>query len=318
MQTQTLRANEDGFTVAVDILRGGGLVALPTETVYGLGGDARDGTTVAKIFEAKGRPSFNPLIVHVANLDMAKRYAIFNETALTLANTFWPGPLTIVLPLREDADLSNLVTAGLKTVAIRVPAHPIAQQLLHAFDGPIAAPSANPSGSISPTSAAHVRAGLGGRIDAVLNGGKCDVGLESTIVMPTVNGVYILRSGGIPTEDIAQSFIILESEPSRENAPTSPGQLLSHYAPNAQLRMNATAPRDDEYMIGFGDVTGQINLSSDGDLVTAAANLFAYLHMADEDAQTLGATKIAVAPIPMHGLGVAINDRLQRASADRD
>lgn len=318
MQTQTLHANDDGFATAAEILRAGGLVALPTETVYGLGGDARDGTAVAKIYQAKGRPSFNPLIVHVADLKTATKFAYFDELALNLANAFWPGPLTIVVPLRTDAGLSELVTAGLKTIAIRVPAHPVAQQLLSTFNGPIAAPSANPSGSISPTSAAHVRAGLGGRIEAVLKGGKCNVGLESTIVMPTDDGVYLLRAGGIASEDIAKSFKILTPNASNQNAPTSPGQLLSHYAPNAQLRMNANQPNDDEYMIGFGDITGQINLSSDGDLVEAAANLFAYLHMADEDAKTLGATKIAVAPIPMLGLGVAINDRLKRASADRD
>ena len=315
MQTQTLRPTNDGFTAAADILAAGGLVAFPTETVYGLGGDARNGTTVAGIYAAKGRPSFNPLIVHVADLKMAQRFAVFDELALKLVDRFWPGPMTLVLPLRDDAGLSELVTAGLDTVAIRIPAHPVARELLTAFDGPIAAPSANPSGGISPTRAAHVRDGLGGRIDAILNGGKCAVGLESTIVMPKDGTVHLLRSGGIPAEDIAD---LHTPEQTNETAPTSPGQLASHYAPNARLRMNVTSANDDEHMIGFGDVKGQINLSKDGDLIEAAANLFAYLHISDEDAQTLGKSKIAVAPIPMIGLGVAINDRLKRASAPRD
>ena len=314
MQTQTLRPTVDGFITAADILTAGGLVAFPTETVYGLGGDARNGSSVAGIYAAKGRPSFNPLIVHVADLNMAQRYAKFDDLALKLADTFWPGPMTLVLPLRADAGLSELVTAGLNSVAIRVPAHPVAQELLAAFGGPIAAPSANPSGGISPTRAAHVRDGLSGRIDAVINGGKCAVGLESTIVMPKDGKVHLLRSGGIPLEDIDN---IHHPDPINQSAPTSPGQLASHYAPNARLRMDATSAEDDEHMVGFGDIAGQINLSSSGDLIEAAANLFAYLHMADEDAQTLGKTKIAVAPIPMVGLGVAINDRLQRASAPR-
>jgi L-threonylcarbamoyladenylate synthase len=315
MQTQTLRPTNDGFTTAADVLASGGLVAFPTETVYGLGGDAQNGTAVAGIYAAKGRPSFNPLIVHVADLDMAQRFAVFDELALELAAQFWPGPMTLVLPLRSDAGLSELVTAGLNTVAIRVPAHPVAQELLAAFDGPIAAPSANPSGGISPTRAAHVRDGLGGRIDAIMNGGKCAVGLESTIVMPKDGLVHLLRSGGVAAEDIANLYV---PDQNNESVPTSPGQLASHYAPNARLRMNATSAKDDEHMIGFGDFAGQINLSSSGDLIEAAANLFAYLHMADEDAHTLGKTKLAVAPVPMTGLGVAINDRLKRASADRD
>ncbi len=318
MQTQTLRPTEDGFATAADILTHGGLVAFPTETVYGLGGDARNGAAVAGIYAAKGRPSFNPLIVHVADLNMAQEFAQFDTTALALAAEFWPGPLTIVLPVRPDTSLSKLVTAGLTTVAIRVPAHPVARALLSKFGGPIAAPSANPSGGISPTRAAHVRDGLSDRIDAIINGGKCAVGLESTIVMPDDDGVHILRDGGITTEQIAAIVNVHDTIETSHDAPTSPGQLASHYAPNARLRMNALIAGDDEHMIGFGEISGQINLSSSGDLTQAAANLFAYLHMADEDAQTLGKTKIAVAPIPMHGLGIAINDRLKRASAARD
>ena len=317
MQTQTLRPDNDGFATAADILAKGGLVAFPTETVYGLGGDARNGAAVAGIYAAKGRPSFNPLIIHVTDLDMAKQYAEFDDLALKLVDAFWPGPMTLVLPLRDDAGLSELVTAGLNTVANRVPAHPIAQNLLSTFNSPIAAPSANPSGGISPTRAAHVRDGLGGRIDAVINGGKCAVGLESTILMPIDNTLHLLRAGGIAAEDISNIAPIQMANETSETTPTSPGQLASHYAPNARLRMNVTAANDDEHMIGFGDISGQINLSNTGDLIEAAANLFAYLHMADEDAQTLGKTKLAIAPIPMTGLGVAINDRLKRASAPR-
>jgi len=204
METQKLRPTDDGFAIASDLLHAGGLVAFPTETVYGLGADACNSTAVAKVYEAKGRPSFNPLIVHVADLETAKRFATFDELALSIADAFWPGPLTIVLPVRNDAGLSKLVTAGLNTVAIRIPAHPVAQDLLAAFGGPIAAPSANPSGGISPTSAAHVRAGLDGRIDAVINGGKCNVGLESTIVHPINDACHILRAGGVAAEDIAK------------------------------------------------------------------------------------------------------------------
>lgn len=316
MKTQTLRPTSDGFATARDILRDGGLVAFPTETVYGLGADACNDTAVASIYNAKGRPSFNPLIVHVADLDMAQRFAVFDQTAHALVDAFWPGPLTLVLPVKPAAGLSKLVTAGLDTVAIRMPADDVARDLLSAFNGPIAAPSANPSGSISPTKAAHVRAGLDGKIDAIINGGKCDVGLESTIVLPMDDSCHILRAGGIPNEEIAKVVKVTETSPQNTTAPQSPGQLASHYAPNAKLRINADQPTDAEYMIGFGDVAGQINLSSSGDLVQAAANLFAYLHMADEDAQTLGKSKIAVAPIPMRGLGIAINDRLKRASAD--
>jgi L-threonylcarbamoyladenylate synthase len=317
METQTLRPTEEGYDLAASLLQGGGLVAFPTETVYGLGADACNGTAVARIYAAKGRPSFNPLIIHVADLKTAQKFATFDDLALSLADKFWPGPLTLVVPVKSGSGLSELVTAGLETVAIRVPAHPVARALLSAFGGAIAAPSANPSGSISPTRATHVREGLNGRIDAILNGGKCDVGVESTIVMPKDGTCYLLRSGGVPEEDISEFIGKPLPSQSDQNSPKSPGQLESHYAPTARLRMNAQTAGDDEHMIGFGAVEGQLNLSPSGDLVEAAANLFAYLHMADEDAGTLGKSKIAVAPIPMQGLGVAINDRLQRASAPR-
>jgi len=314
METKTLSPNANGFFQAAKLLQAGSLVAFPTETVYGLGADAYNSIAVAKVYAAKGRPNFNPLIVHVIDLETAQKFAEFNAQALYLAKEFWPGPLTIIVPLKPKSGLSKLVTAGLNTVAIRIPSHPVARELLTAFGGPVAAPSANPSGYISATTASHVRNGLNGRINAVLNGGKCNIGLESTIIMPKDGKCYILRSGGIPVNDI--EVLIGSKALSQQDplSPKSPGQLTSHYAPKAQLRINVNTALEDEYMIGFGDITGQINLSSCADLVEAASNLFAYLHMADEDAATLRKTKIAVAPIPMNGLGAAINDRLQRAS----
>ena len=317
METKTLSPNANGFFQAAKLLQAGSLVAFPTETVYGLGADAYNSIAVAKVYAAKGRPNFNPLIVHVIDLETAQKFAEFNAQALYLAKEFWPGPLTIIVPLKPKSGLSKLVTAGLNTVAIRIPSHPVARELLTAFGGPVAAPSANPSGSISATTASHVRNGLNGRINAVLNGGKCNIGLESTIIMPKDGKCYILRSGGVPVDDIEVligSRALSQQDPL---SPKSPGQLASHYAPKAQLRMNVNTALEDEYMIGFGDITGQINLSTCGDLVEAASNLFAYLHMADEDAATLRKTKIAVAPIPMNGLGAAINDRLQRASTPK-
>ncbi len=316
VSTQLLDATRTGINRAAEILRGGGLAAFPTETVYGLGADACDGRAVAQIFDAKGRPAFNPLIVHVASLDMAQDIAVFNDDALRLAAAFWPGPLTLVLPLRPKANLSPLVSAGLPTVGIRLPEHPVAQQLLTAFDGPVAAPSANRSGKISPTSAAHVAAGLSGRIDAILDAGACPVGLESTIIgfdpMST-----LLRSGGLPVEAIETclgAHLASHSANATPNAaPNAPGQLTSHYAPTAALRLNATTTRKGELKLGFGpDTQADLNLSPSGDLVEAAANLFQYLHRLD--AQN---APIAVAPIPAKGLGLAINDRLTRAAAPR-
>jgi len=282
-----------------------------------LGANAPNTDAVAEIYTTKKRPNFNPLIVHVLNLETAQKFAVFNKDTLLLANKFWPGPLTVVAPIKNKTNLSKLITAGLDTVAIRVPAHPVARKLLETFNGPIAAPSANPSGSISSTSAAHVKSGLGGRIQAILNGGKCDVGLESTIILSNNGQCNILRSGGISEKEIEEVLGYKISLNQNSDTLISPGQLSSHYAPNANLRMNAIKADEDEYMIGFGDVVGQLNLSSQGNLIEAATNLFAYLHMADEDAITLGKTKIAIAKIPMHGLGVAINDRLTRASTPK-
>ncbi len=312
MPAKCLSANPRDCQKAADILRAGGLVAFPTETVYGLGGDARNDIAVARIFEAKGRPRFNPLIVHVASAEAAQRFVIWSETAQALAQRFWPGPLTLVLPARPDTGLSPLVTADLPSLAIRVPAHPVAQALLSAFDGPVAAPSANPSGRISPTIAAHVQAGLDGRIDAIVDGGACEVGLESSILglhgAPT-----LLRPGGIPAEAIQA----LLPETLRHHNPhdplSAPGQMISHYAPNARVRLNATSRNAGELMLGFGPVEADLNLSPDGNLREAAANLFHHLHRLD----ARQASGIAVSPIPDQGLGRAINDRLRRAAAPR-
>lgn len=311
-EIQTLRLSPDdaGLARAAAILGRGGLVAFPTETVYGLGADARDGPAVARIFEAKGRPRFNPLIVHVADTETARRYVEWPETARALAARFWPGPLTLVLPLRPDSGLSALVTGGLPSLALRVPAHPLARALLRGFGGPVAAPSANPSGRISPTTADHVAAGLSGRIEAILDGGPCPVGVESTIVGLTGTPA-LLRPGGIATEDIEAVLGRPLAAPGQ--AITAPGQLASHYAPGAAVRLDASEKRPGERLLGFGAAPGaDLNLSPAGSLTEAAANLFAMLHAIDD-----GKTPIAVSPIPETGLGRAINDRLRRAAAPR-
>ncbi|MCW9042473.1 MAG: L-threonylcarbamoyladenylate synthase [Pseudopelagicola sp.] len=312
MKTEILTADASDIDRAAARLNRGELVAFPTETVYGLGGDARDDMAVARIFEAKARPQFNPLIVHVDSVQTAQRYVQWCDTADRLASAFWPGPLTLVLPLRPDAGLSALVTADLPTLAIRVPAHPVARALLTAFDGPVAAPSANPSGKISPTTAAHVIAGLSGRIAAVVDGGACNVGLESTIVglseTPT-----LLRPGGLPLEALEAALGAPLALRGSDDPLSAPGQMTSHYAPGAPVRLNATDLRPGEKLLGFGKVEAAMNLSPSGDLTEAAANLFHHLHAMD----TLNAKGIAVSPIPDHGLGRAINDRLRRAAAPR-
>lgn len=313
--TQTLRPTQSDIAKACDMLAAGGLVALPTETVYGLAGDARNGQAVARIYEAKGRPSFNPLIAHVATVAAARALGQFDARADALAAAFWPGPLTLVLPLRADAGLSSLVTAGLESVAIRVPAAPSARALLEAYGRPLAAPSANPSGRISPTTAAHVLAGLSGKIDAVIDAGPCSVGVESTIVGLAGARAEMLREGGVAREEIEAVIGPLEDPaPARPDAPTAPGQLSSHYAPGAPVRLNAETAQEGEVLLGFGGTAGAaLDLSPSSDLREAAANLFAMLHALDQQAP--GA--IAVAPIPPHGLGAAINDRLARAAAPR-
>ena len=309
--TLTLGTGPEDLARAAELLRGGGLVAFPTETVYGLGADARQGAAVAAVYAAKGRPEFNPLIVHVPDLAAAERIAVFDADARALAGAFWPGPLTLVLPLAAGHGLSSLVTAGLSTVAVRVPAHPVAQGLLAAFGGPVAAPSANRSGRISPTRAAHVLAGLAGRIAAVVDGGPCGVGVESTILGLGPEGVRLLRPGGLPAEAV-EAALGRPLLPPEDGTISAPGQLLSHYAPAAAVRLNAAAPQAGEVYLGFHDRGGDLNLSPSGDLAEAAANLFDHLHRLDATGRP-----IAVAPVPDRGLGRAINDRLRRAAAPR-
>ncbi|MCC5972843.1 MAG: threonylcarbamoyl-AMP synthase [Rubellimicrobium sp.] len=310
--TRLLGSDPAALADAAAILKAGGIVAFPTETVYGLGADARDDRAVAQVFAAKGRPAFNPLIVHLVDAEAARTVAQFDDLAERLAAAFWPGPLTLVLPMRSDAGISALVTTGLGTVALRVPAHPVARGLLAAFGGPVAAPSANPSGRVSPTTASHVMAGLAGRIDAVVDGGACGVGLESTII--GLDGpVRLLRPGGLPVEAIEACLggpLDSAADPDR---PVAPGQLASHYAPKGVLRMEASGAAPGEVFVGFGPGGGDLNLSPSGDLTEAAANLFRLLHRLDE----IRAGRIAVAPIPERGLGRAINDRLRRAAAPR-
>ena len=312
LMTEHLSNTAEGLSRAATLLRDGALVAFPTETVYGLGADAGNDRAVARIYEAKGRPSFNPLIVHLADLDAVKALVEWSSEADAVAEAFWPGPLTLVLPLRPGAPVSKLVTAGLDTLAVRLPAAPVAQALLRETARPVAAPSANRSGHISPTRAEHVAASLGERVDAILDGGPCSVGLESTILglsgRPT-----LLRPGGITIEALSHVLGQRIAERHETDKISAPGQTRSHYAPNALVRLNAVDFEDGEARLGFGDVDCDLNLSPGEDLTEAAANLFEYLHRLD----ATGAARIAVSPIPHIGLGVAINDRLSRAAADR-
>jgi L-threonylcarbamoyladenylate synthase len=291
-------------------LRAGEVVAFPTETVYGLGADATNSSAVLKIYETKGRPRFNPLIVHVADLAMARRYVEFPPLAERLA-TLWPGPLTLVLPMRPGSGLSDIVTAGLDTVGIRIPDHPLALALIRAAGVPLAAPSANPSGKLSPTTAAQVRRAFHDRVP-VLDGGACRSGVESTILAVSGDTITQLRAGALPRDRI--EALLGHPIPTAEEGGliAAPGMLASHYAPNARLRLNATSPEPGEAYLAFGPGDGTMNLSPSGDLREAARNLFAMLHELDARAD-----RIAVAPIPHHGLGEAINDRLKRAAAPR-
>lgn len=291
------------------ILREGGIAAFPTETVYGLGADATNSDAVLKIYETKGRPRFNPLIVHVADLAMAERYVVFSPLARHLA-AFWPGPLTLVLPLKRDAGLSDLVSAGLHTVGVRVPDHPLALELIRATGRPLAAPSANPSGKLSPTRASQVERAFHGKVP-VLDGGPCRAGVESTILAVEGDTVTQLRAGALAREEI-ERVIGRPVSVLQDGSVRAPGMLASHYAPKASLRLDAEAPRVGEAYLGFGSRSGTLNLSPSGDLHEAARNLFAMLHELDDTSE-----RIAVAPIPHHGLGEAINDRLQRAAAPR-
>ncbi|KAF0129130.1 MAG: tRNA threonylcarbamoyladenosine biosynthesis protein [Xanthobacteraceae bacterium] len=315
----TLRLASDpaGLAEAGRLLRAGGLVAFPTETVYGLGADATDGRAVAGIYEAKGRPSFNPLIAHVATVEEALALGRFNDAASRLARAFWPGPLTLVVPMAEGAGVSDLTRAGLDTVGLRVPSHPVAQAILQAAGRPIAAPSANRSGHVSPTTAAHVLADLDGRIDAVVDGGPTEVGVESTIVACLDGPPVLLRPGGVPRAAI-EAVIGHPLAATASEATMAPGMLASHYAPKAGIRLDAATVEPGEALLAFGlDVptgaTTMLNLSPSGDLVEAAANLFGHLRVLDAS----GAGRIAVMPIPEQGLGEAIRDRLARAAAPR-
>ena len=312
LTTRIFATDKMELDAAAGVLADGGLIAFPTETVYGLGVDAHNSDAVARLYQAKGRPSFNPLIVHVGSIQAAQQFVEFDHTALALAQAFWPGALTLVLPLRDDAIISPLVTAGLTTLAIRVPDHDIANGLLTSFGGPIAAPSANPSGQISPTKFAHVRDLMSGRIDGIVDGGNCSVGLESTIVA-TQPVPILLRAGGLPVEMIEAALGFNLALANEMSSLSSPGQLASHYAPVGTMRLNAQTVETGETLLGYGPVEAALNLSPSGDLVQAAGGLFDALHQLN----AMGASRIAVSPIPYHGLGRAINDRLRRAAAPR-
>jgi L-threonylcarbamoyladenylate synthase len=310
--TRCLPFSAETIAEAAVLIRAGQPVAVPTETVYGLAADASDPSAVARIYAAKGRPSFNPLIVHVPNLAAATALADLGATGIALAHAFWPGPLTIVAPLRAGAGIVSLVTAGLKTIALRVPAHPVMQALLAASARPLAAPSANASGTISPTRAEHVLRSLDGRIPLVIDGGATELGLESTIVAVTDGLVRLLRPGPIAADALAAATGISVAT-SENGAIEAPGQLASHYAPSHPVRLDATERRAGEWLIGFGSIAGDRSLSVAGNLGEAAAHLFDALHEADAAANA----GIAIAPIPHAGLGIAINDRLRRAAAPR-
>jgi L-threonylcarbamoyladenylate synthase len=319
--TRIVPADTAAIADAAGVLARGGLVAFPTETVYGLGADATDSKAVARLYAAKGRPAFNPLIAHVADIEAARKLAAFNEAAECLAAAFWPGPLTLVLPKLADCPVADLATAGLDSIAVRMPDHPVARGLLHALGKPVVAPSANRSGHVSPTTAAHVLSDLGGRIDLILDGGPTLVGIESTIVA-CLDRPTLLRPGGLAREAI-ESVLgspLADAPPEESDAPLAPGMLASHYAPRARVRLNASEVRDDEALLAFGPnrpggvARHALNLSASGDLVEAAANLFSHLRALD----ALKATTIAVMPIPGEGLGEAINDRLARAAAPKE
>ena len=322
LTTAILPANEAAVVDAARSLRDGGLVAFPTETVYGLGADATNAAAIARLYDAKGRPAFNPLIAHVCDLEAAQRVAAFDAQAILLTNAFWPGPLTLVLPKAPGCAVAELATAGLDTIAVRVPAHPVARQILRAFGGPVVAPSANLSGHVSPTTAAHVQNDLEGRIDLIVDGGAVEVGVESTIV-GCFEVPMLLRPGGVPRGEIERVLGRTLVQPpddadSDSGQPLAPGMLASHYAPHTPVRLNAERLEAGEALLAFGaDAISGIqassivmNLSPRGDLNEAAANLFGYLRALD----ARGFRAIAVMPVPHHGLGEAINDRLRRAA----
>jgi L-threonylcarbamoyladenylate synthase len=326
LKTPILPAGEAAVAAAACCLAEGGLVGFPTETVYGLGADATNPSAIARLYQAKGRPSFNPLIAHVGDLEAARRIGRFDAPATALAEAFWPGPLTLVLPRTHDCAVADLATAGLDTVAIRVPAHPIAGKILRAFGGPVVAPSANLSGHVSPTTAAHVHSDLAGRIDLIVDGGAVAVGVESTIV-GCFERPMLLRPGGLPRGEIERvlghTLVQPPNDPGSDTSqPLAPGMLASHYAPRTSVRLNAVSVEPGEALLAFGDAvvagvdaaTVTMNLSARSDLNEAAANLFGYLRALD----SRHPRAIAVMPIPHHGLGEAINDRLRRAAMGRE
>ena len=304
--------DDEGLTRAAQILRDGGLVAVPTETVYGLAARADSDQAVARIYKAKGRPDFNPLIVHVAHVDQACEFGRLDERAHLLAQAFWPGPLTMVVPRATDAKLAPAVTAGLPTVAIRCPAHPAMRSLISACGLPLSAPSANRSGGVSPTTAGHVVRSLDGKVDCIVDGGPCEAGIESTIVALRDDGGWqVLRPGPITEAQISDVLGANGDVTTPSGKIEAPGQLVSHYAPGKPVRLNAASAESDEFHIGFGSVPGDINLSSRGELSEAAARLYLALHAAAASKKP----RIAVALIPQDGIGTAINDRLSRAAA---
>lgn len=307
---QVVPADAAGIARAAELLRAGRLVAVPTETVYGLAARADSAAAVASIYRAKGRPDFNPLIVHVGSMELADSLAVFDGRARELAGRFWPGPLTLVLPLRETAPIAPAVTAGLRTVALRMPAHPAMRAVLAETGLPVAAPSANRSGAVSPTEAAHVVASLGDGTDLVLDGGHCERGLELTIVALREDGGWqLLRPGPVTEAEIAS--ILGRPQDVTSQGIEAPGQLASHYSPGKPVRLDATGAEADEFLIGFGGIVGDCTLSAKGDLVEAASRLYACLHLA----AAADRPRIAVAPIPREGIGLAIRDRLKRAAA---
>jgi L-threonylcarbamoyladenylate synthase len=323
--TRVAKADAAAIAEAAAVLSGGGLIAFPTETVYGLGADAGNGGAIARLYEAKGRPAFNPLIAHVADVTAARALGRFDADATQLAAAFWPGPLTLVVPKAAGCPVADLATAGLDTLAVRVPSHDVARQILKTFGGPVVAPSANRSGHVSPTTAAHVLADLSGRLDLIIDGGATDVGVESTIIA-CVGEPVLLRPGGVPSDAIARALGRPLGTSSRgaataDDPPLAPGLLASHYAPHTPLRPNAERVEPGEVLLAFGatlppnaaNAVTVLNLSPRGDLIEAAANLFSHLRALD----AAGAKAIAVMPIPHHGLGEAINDRLQRAAVRR-
>lgn len=309
MDMRILNLSDENLDLASRVLRSGGLIGLPTETVYGLAADAANDAAIARIYQAKGRPKFNPLIAHVANIEMAQREGVFRPEALALVEKHWPGPLTLVVDVAPTGTVSDLARAGLDSVALRMPCHAIPIMLIEAFGGPLVAPSANPSGKISPTTMQHVLEDMDEHIDLIFSGGTCAAGIESTIIDARGERPALLRPGSMDTAWIEEIWPGLIRPDLNPDAPQSPGQLLRHYAPNARLRLNAEAAEPGEAFLGFGDGPATLNLSKRGDLEEAAANLFSMLRKLDAEYD-----RIAVAPIPTHGIGEGINDRLTRAA----